>query len=118
MITQKRLLEILEKSDGQDKASFYCDMLLSILIVLNLIAISLESVESIGLRYSSFFFVFDERSQVWNPLSVRRRLKCWFLPNKGTNQTLAPTTSGTASRLTNAFCKSLDPYYDLRVVAN
>ncbi len=59
MITQKRLLEILEKSDGQDKASFYCDMLLSILIVLNLIAISLESVESIGLRYSSFFFVFE-----------------------------------------------------------
>ncbi|PQM61388.1 MAG: potassium channel protein [Rhodobacteraceae bacterium] len=34
-------------------------MLLSILIVLNLIAISLESVESIGLRYSSFFFVFE-----------------------------------------------------------
>jgi len=33
--------------------------LLSILIVLNLIAISLESVESIGLRYSSFFFVFE-----------------------------------------------------------
>jgi len=59
VITQKRLLEILEKSDGQDKASFYCDMLLSILIVLNLIAISLESVESIGLRYSSFFFVFE-----------------------------------------------------------
>ena len=59
MITQKRLLEILEKSDGQDKASFYCDMLLSILIVLNLVAISLESVENIGLRYSSFFFVFE-----------------------------------------------------------
>ena len=34
-------------------------MLLSILIVLNLVAISLESVESIGLRYSSFFFVFE-----------------------------------------------------------
>ena len=42
MITQKRLLEILEKSDGQDKASFYCDMSLSLLIVLNLLAISLE----------------------------------------------------------------------------
>ena len=59
MITQKRLLEILEKSDGQDKASFYCDMSLSILIVLNLFAISLESVERIGLQYSQFFFIFE-----------------------------------------------------------
>ena len=59
MITQKRLLEILEKSDGEDKASFYCDMLLSILIVLNLLAISLESVEQIGRSYSSFFFIFE-----------------------------------------------------------
>ena len=57
MITQKRLLEILEKSDGEDKASFYCDMLLSILIVLNLLAISLESVENIGRTYSDFFFI-------------------------------------------------------------
>ena len=59
MISQKRLLEILEKSDGQDKASFYCDMGLSILIVLNLLAISLESVESIGLTYSQYFFIFE-----------------------------------------------------------
>ena len=59
MITQKRLLEILEKSDGQDKASFYCDMSLSILIVLNLLAISLESVENIGSSYSYYFFVFE-----------------------------------------------------------
>ena len=71
MITQKRLLEILEKSDGQDKASFYCDMLLSILIVLNLIAISLESVESIGLRYSSFFFVFE---MVWRGSAKRKKI--------------------------------------------
>jgi len=59
VITQKRLLEILEKSDGEDKASFYCDMLLSILIVLNLLAISLESVENIGRTYSDFFFIFE-----------------------------------------------------------
>ncbi len=59
MITQKRLLEILEKSDGQDKASFYCDMSLSVLIVLNLLAISLESVENIGTPYSHYFFIFE-----------------------------------------------------------
>ncbi len=59
MITQKRLLEILEKSDGQDKASFYCDVSLSALIILNLIAISLESVETIGSNYSDLFFIFE-----------------------------------------------------------
>ena len=59
MISQKRLLEILEKSDGQDKTSFYCDMSLSILIVLNLLAISLESVERIGLAYEVYFFAFE-----------------------------------------------------------
>jgi voltage-gated potassium channel len=53
------MLEILEKSDGQDRASFYCDMILSVLIVLNLLAISLESVESIGQAYSRFFFAFE-----------------------------------------------------------
>ena len=59
MISQKRLLEILEKSDGQDKTSFYCDMSLSILIVLNLLEISLESVERIGLTYEVYFFAFE-----------------------------------------------------------
>ena len=59
LITQKRLLEILEKSEGNDKASFYCDILLSLLIVLNLIAISLESVVHIGQAYERFFFVFE-----------------------------------------------------------
>ena len=59
VITQKRLLEILEKSDGKDKASFYCDVALSIMIVLNLLAISLESIEALGSRYSEAFFVFE-----------------------------------------------------------
>jgi voltage-gated potassium channel len=59
LVTQKRLLEILEKSDGKDKTSFYCDVSLSVLIVLNLIAISLESIESIGAEYREFFFGFE-----------------------------------------------------------
>ncbi len=59
MISQKRLLEILEKSDGSDKTSFYCDVVLSILIFLNLIAISLESIEILGSRYQLFFFIFE-----------------------------------------------------------
>ena len=59
MITQKRLLEILEKSDGKDKTSFYCDVSLSVLIILNLVAISLESIEAIGTQYKDLFFGFE-----------------------------------------------------------
>ena len=59
MISQKRLLEILEKSDGTDKTSFYCDVVLSILIFMNLIAISLESIDFLGLKYGLYFFIFE-----------------------------------------------------------
>ncbi len=78
MITKKRLLEILEKSDGSDKASFYCDVSLSVLIVLNLIAISLESIETIGLRYSAFFFIFEMISV--SIFGIEYLLRIWASP--------------------------------------
>jgi voltage-gated potassium channel len=75
LITQKRLLEILEKSEGNDKASFYCDILLSLLIVLNLIAISLESVVHIGQAYERFFFVFEMFSVI--VFGIEYLLRIW-----------------------------------------
>ena len=47
-LSKKRTLEILEKAKPGDKVSQYSDFLLSTLIILNLLAVSLESVESIG----------------------------------------------------------------------
>ena len=51
MITKERLLEILDKSKPEDKLSFYTEIALSSLIIMNLIAVSLESVPSLSKKY-------------------------------------------------------------------
>ncbi len=59
MITKERLLEILDKSKPEDKVSFYTEIALSSLIIMNLIAVSLESVPSLSKKYSSSFLFFE-----------------------------------------------------------
>jgi len=59
MITKERLLEILEKSKPEDKISFYTEIALSSLIILNLIAVSLESVPTLSEKYASSFLYFE-----------------------------------------------------------
>ena len=58
-LSKKRTLEILEKAKPGDKISQYSDFLLSTLIILNLLAVSLESVESIGVTYRKQFYVYE-----------------------------------------------------------
>ena len=59
MITKERLLEILEKSKPDDTISWYTEVILSVLILLNLIAVSLESVPSLSIKYSTIFMYFE-----------------------------------------------------------
>ena len=59
MITKERLLEILDKSKPDDKVSFYTEIALSSLIIMNLIAVSLESVPSLSEKYSRSFLYFE-----------------------------------------------------------
>ena len=59
MITKERLLEILDKSKPEDKVSFYTEISLSSLIIINLIAVSLESVPSLSHTYSNAFLYFE-----------------------------------------------------------
>ena len=59
MVSKARTLEILEKSNSGDKLSFYSDVFFSSLIILNLLAVSLESIESLELKYKSFFVFFE-----------------------------------------------------------
>ena len=56
---RKRAAEILEKSQDRDLFSRSIDLLLEILILLNVIAIALESVPEYLLRYKSEFFYFE-----------------------------------------------------------
>jgi len=59
MITQQRMLQILERGSKDDRTSMLVDQLLGLLIILNIFAISLESIESLSLAYEREFFVFE-----------------------------------------------------------
>ena len=76
---QRRIYEILEKSGGSnDWASKLCDSFLAGLIVLNLIAISLESVDRLAEVYHPYFLAFELFSVVIFGLEYALRL--WVAP--------------------------------------
>ena len=52
MLTKRRVFEILEKGRVDDRQSLYCDLFLSALIIVNLIAICLETIDSLLLSIS------------------------------------------------------------------
>jgi voltage-gated potassium channel len=59
VISKKRVLEILEQAQEGDRTSRFVDRFLSFLIVTNILAVSLESVESIGIAYRQAFLIFE-----------------------------------------------------------
>ncbi len=59
MINQKRIFEIIEKGQADDPASRYCDLFLFTLIVLNLVAVCLETIDSLYIRYQTVFFAIE-----------------------------------------------------------
>jgi len=70
-----RLQEILEKGRADDAVSRVCDYFLSILIVLNLISICLESIASIQATYGDFFYAFELFSLV--VFTIEYVLRIW-----------------------------------------
>ncbi len=58
MITKKRMLQILSRSSGSDRASRIWDRFLSTMILLNLLAVSMESIDSLSAAYGTLFFAF------------------------------------------------------------
>ena len=61
---RKRIWEILEKGNSNDKVSFYTDIFLIALIVFNIIAVLLETVDSIYSNYALEFLIFERFSTV------------------------------------------------------
>ena len=59
VITQRRVFEILEKGRVDDRQSLYCDLFLSALIIVNLIAICLETIDSLFSAYKTVFVVIE-----------------------------------------------------------
>ena len=64
IVSRKRMLEILEQAQEGDRTSLFADRFLSFLIVTNILAVSLESVESIGIAYRQAFLIFEYFSVV------------------------------------------------------
>jgi voltage-gated potassium channel len=59
---RKRIWEILEKGNSNDKVSFYTDIFLITLIIFNIIAVLLETVDSIYSKYALEFLIFERFS--------------------------------------------------------
>ncbi len=72
---QKRTLEILDRGRVDDINSRRADNFLALLIVANVIAISLESVDSIGIPYHSYFEWFELVSTII--FGVEYLLRLW-----------------------------------------
>ena len=61
---RKRIWEILEKGNSNDKVSFYTDIFLITLILFNIVAVLLETVDSIYSKYAVEFLIFERFSTV------------------------------------------------------
>ena len=59
MISQKRIFEIIEKGQVDDHASRYCDLFLFSLIMLNLLAVCLETIDSLHAQYRTVFTLIE-----------------------------------------------------------
>ncbi|MDG1495041.1 MAG: ion transporter [Porticoccaceae bacterium] len=90
MLSQQRVMAILNKSNGGDRASRSCDMFLSILIVLNLIAVCLESVESFNSLYRTPLIIFEAVSV--SIFLIEYSLRIWSVAADQENK--AATASG------------------------
>ena len=52
-LSRRRIFQILNKGDRTDAASYGCDIFLTTLILLNLLAVCLESLEGVRLAYQT-----------------------------------------------------------------
>ena len=59
MISQKRVFEIIEKGQPEDRASYYCDLFLFALIVLNVAAVCLETIDTLYTQYKTVFTLVE-----------------------------------------------------------
>ena len=59
---RKRIWEVLETGNSHDKVSLYIDIFLISLILLNIVAVLLETVDSIYNQYKTQFLIFERLS--------------------------------------------------------
>ena len=77
---QGHVLRILEPATVGDKLSKFCDYTLSILVILNLVAVTLESVPELEQRFKEAFYFFEVFSVIVFTIEYLARI--WSAPAK------------------------------------
>ena len=78
-INQQRIAESINKGGRGDRASRQFDLALSILIIANILAVSLESVSTLGNKFGVYFLVFEIFSAT--VFLIEYLLRIWTAPN-------------------------------------
>ena len=78
MVSKERIFEILEKGRANDPMSIGCDVFLSVLIIINVIAVCLETVEALNTAYRSTFQFIEIVSVII--FSIEYGLRIWSRP--------------------------------------
>tara|TARA_B100001939_G_scaffold143664_1_gene124423 strand:- start:404 stop:1321 length:918 start_codon:yes stop_codon:yes gene_type:complete len=71
---QQRILEILESGQKGDRTSRVCDTLIALLVVINIIAVTLESVSDFSVKYADQFYAIEFFSVVIFSIEYLTRL--------------------------------------------
>ena len=71
---QQRILEILESGQKGDRTSRVCDTLIALLVVINIVAVTLESVSDFSVKYANHFYAFEFFSVVIFSIEYLTRL--------------------------------------------
>ena len=77
---KKRTSELLSKANITDKPSQYVDTALFILILLNITAVCLESIQSVGNKYQKSFYYFEMFSVFI--FGIEYLLRVWSAPTR------------------------------------
>ena len=71
---QQRILEILESGQKGDRTSRVCDTLIALLVIINIIAVTLESVSDFSTKYADHFYAIEFFSVVIFSIEYLTRL--------------------------------------------
>ena len=81
---QNRILEILEPAQKGDMASRVCDTLIALLVVFNILAVTLESVSDLSVKYADHFYTFEFFSVII--FSIEYLMRLWASAAKHANE--------------------------------
>lgn len=80
-----RTMQILDKASHEDRASLWCDRMITLMIVLNVFSIIMESYEDVSLPHSWKFVIFEKFSIVF--FSFEFLLRFWSSASRFSDST-------------------------------